>query len=191
MQMTVAILAGGESRRMGTDKAALQFGGVTLLERAARTALAAGLPALVVGRARPAGWQTPGVDFAPDASPGHGPLGGLETALRRAATPILALACDMPLLTGEALRWLCDQAASETDKQGLAVLNDGQWEPLFSVYTPMCLPLIASRLLAGRLSLHGLIESGDFTRVDAPGWVAAQLVNVNTPEDMEKLFISF
>ena len=187
--MTVAILAGGESRRMGTDKAALPFGGLPLLERAARTALSAALPAVIVGRARPDGWQTPGVDFAPDAAPGHGPLGGLETALRRAATPVLAVACDMPLLTSEALHWLCDQAAAETGKHGLAVRNDSRWEPLFSVYTTACLPLIASRLLAGRLSLHGLIEAGDFAHADAPGWVAAQLVNVNTPEDLEKLFI--
>ncbi len=185
--MTVAILAGGESRRMGTDKAMLPFGGVTLLERAARTALSAGLPVLIVGRERPDGWQTPGIDFVPDDGPGRGPLGGLQTALRHTGGPILAIACDMPLLTGDALRWLRDQAAAGTGELGLAVINAGRWEPLFSVYAPACLPLIESRFLAGRLSLHGLIESGDFARADAPGWVAAQLLNVNTPEDMAQI----
>lgn len=187
LQMTVAIFAGGESRRMGTDKAALRFGGVSLLERAARAALSAGLPVLVAGRERPEGWQTPGVGFAPDAAPGRGPLGGLETALRYAATPVLAVACDMPLLTPDALVWLRDQAVAGMGEHGLAVLQDGQWEPLFSVYTPLCLPLVESRLAAGRLSLHGLIEAGDFARADAPAWVAPQLVNVNTPEDLARL----
>ncbi len=70
---------------------------------------------------------------------------------------------------------------------GLVVVNDGRWEPLFSFYTSACLPLIESRLAAGRLSLHGLIEAGDFAVVEAPGWVAAQLVNVNTPEDLARL----
>lgn len=185
--LTAAILAGGESQRMGTDKAVLLWGGMTLLERAARTALAAGLPTLVVGRPRPDGWQTPAVDFASDDAPGRGPLGGLETALRRAGDPVLAVACDMPLLTPSALRWLRDQAAAGTGELGLAVVNEGRWEPLFSVYTPTCLPLIESRLAEGRLSLHGLIESGDFGRVDAPDWVAAQIVNVNTPEDLARL----
>lgn len=185
--MTAAIMAGGESRRMGTDKATLLFGGVPLLERAARTALATGLPVLVAGRDRPAGWPLPSVDFAPDAAPGRGPLGGLEAALRRAGQPVLALACDMPLLGPDALVWLRDQAAAQPGAHGLAILNAGQWEPLFSVYTPACLMLVESRLASGRLSLHGLIESGDFARADAPDWVAAQLVNVNTPEDLARL----
>ena len=187
LQMTAVILAGGESRRMGTDKAALVFGGIPLLERAARAALTAGLPVLVVGRERPDGWPLPAVDFAPDAAPGRGPLGGLETALVRARTSVLALACDTPLLGPSALAWLWDRAASEASTHGLAVLNGGQWEPLFSVYAPACLPLIEARLTSGRLSLHGLIESGEFGRADAPDWVAAQLVNVNTPEDLARL----
>ena len=185
--MTVAILAGGESRRMGTDKAVLLFGGLSLLERTARTALFAGLTVLVAGRACPDGWQTPKVDFVLDAAPGRGPLGGLETALKHADGPVLAVACDMPLLTSEALIWLRDRAAASTSEHGLVVLNEGQWEPLFSVYAPACLPLIESRLAAGRLSLHGLIEAGDFARADAPGWVAVQLVNINTPEELRRL----
>ena len=191
LQVTVAILAGGESRRMGTDKAALLFGTVTLLERTARTALSAGLAVLVAGRACPDGWQTPKVDFVPDAAPGRGPLGGLETALKHMGGPVLAVACDMPLLTSEALVWLRDRAAASTSEHGLAVLNDGQYEPLFSVYAPACLPLIESRIATDRLSLHGLIESGDFARADAPGWVAAQLVNINTPEELAHLGLAF
>lgn len=185
--MTAAILAGGESRRMGADKANLTFGGVPLLERAARAAQAAGLPVLVAGRARPPDWPLPEADFFPDAAPGLGPLGGLETALRRAGTPVLALACDMPLLTPEALRWLRELAATSVGPHGLAVTRAGRWEPLFSVYAPACLPLIESRLAQSRRSLHGLIEAGDFTNVEAPDWVAAQLVNVNTPEDLARL----
>jgi len=187
LQLTVAILAGGASRRMGTDKAALLFGGVGLLERTARTALSAGLPVLVAGRTRPDGWPLSEVEFVPDAAPDRGPLGGLEAALRHAAHPVLALACDMPLLTAAALDWLREAAAGGTAEHGLAVQNSGQWEPLFSVYTPACLPLIEARLSAGRLSLHRLIEAGEFATAAAPDWVAAQLVNVNTPDDWARL----
>ena len=187
MPTTIAILAGGQSRRMGADKAVLEYEGMTLLERAARTALATGMPVLVAGRSRPDNWPLPNVDFVPDTVPNRGPLGGLETAMRRAAGPIVALACDLPLLTADALHWLSAQASGQPHEHGLAVLNDGQWEPLFSVYTPACLPLIERRLAAGRLSLHGLIESGDFGRADAPAWIAAQLANINTPEELAKL----
>lgn len=185
--LTAAILAGGESRRMGTDKTLLEIGGVTLLELAARTAQSSGLTPLVVGRDRPQNWPLAEVLFLPDLLPGRGPLGGLETALRHTGSPVLALACDLPLLTAEALCWLAAQAEEERGEHGLAVLNEGKWEPLFSIYKPSCLPLLETRLTAGRLSLHGLIESGNFSCLEAPDWVRAQLVNVNTPEDLARL----
>ena len=197
--MHAAILAGGESRRMGRDKAALEVGGVPLLERTARLAGEAGLPVLVVGRLCPDGWPLPDTEFVPDDLPGRGPLGGLHAALRRAGGPVLALACDLPLLSADALRWLAGEwrEQEERDRQegrdgqgggdGLAVRNGEGWEPLFSVYAPACLPKIEPRLAAGRLSLHGLIETGEFGRVAAPAWVAAQLVNANTPEEWGKV----
>ena len=187
LQTTIAILAGGQSRRMGTDKAVLEIGGLSLLERAARLALAAALPVVVVGRECPNGWPLPAVPFLPDAVPGRGPLGGLHTALHHVGGPVLALACDLPRLTADALAWLLAQATAQSGPHGLAVLHDGQWEPLFSVYDPDCLPLIESRLAAGRLALHGLIEAGDFGRLEAPDWVAAQLANINTPDEWARV----
>jgi len=186
LQMTVAILAGGESRRMGTDKAALEVGGMTLLEHTARAAYAAHPAVFVVGRPKPRDWRVDFVEFVTDAEPGLGPLGGLNTALQYVHTPVLALACDLPLLTTEAVHWLRVQYA-HSSAQGVIVSHGGRLEPLFSIYLPSCLPLIQSRLAEGRRSLHGLIEAGDFGRADAPDWVAAQLVNVNTPEDLARL----
>ena len=186
LTLTVAILAGGRSRRMGTDKAALEIGGISLLERMARLVRNADLPALVAGRASPDGWPLPEVRFAEDSAPGLGPAGGLATALRQAQTPVLALACDLPLLTADAVRWLGAQA-EHGNTHGLIVVNGEQWEPLFSVYRPACLPLIESRLAEGRRSLHGLIQAGEFAFVDAPDWVAAQLANVNTPDDWDAI----
>lgn len=181
--LTIAILAGGRSRRMGTDKAALQIGGVSLLERTARLALAVNPPVVVVGRACPNGWPLPQVTFVEDAEAGLGPAGGLATALRQAQTSVLALACDLPLLTEDALRWLIAEAKAQFAPSGLVAVNGGQQEPLFSVYHPECLPLIEARLAAGRRSLHGAIEAGAFAFAEAPEWVSVQLANVNTPEE--------
>ncbi len=190
MKITVTILAGGLSSRMGTDKATLEWDGKTLLEWTARTALGAGLPVIVVGRPRPDAWPLPQIAFVPDRTAGRGPLGGLGAALYHAQAPVLALACDLPLLQPADLHWLTARSASidvAGGPHGLAVRNRGQWEPLFSVYAPACLPLLESRLLAGHLSLRGLIGAGDFHAADAPAHVAAHLVNVNTPDDMARL----
>ena len=187
MTLTIAILAGGESRRMGTDKAGLEIGGMTLLERTARLALAQNLPVLVVGRARPDGWPLPDITFIADAEPGLGPLGGLAAALSHTRGSVLALACDLPLLTEETLRWRTELAKEIVAAHGRVTVNGGQLEPLFSIYRPLARVLIEAQLAQGRRSLHGLIGAGKFVLDPAPDWVAAQLFNANTPEDWAKI----
>ncbi len=188
-EITIAVLAGGESRRMGQDKAALMWQGQTLLERIVQTAQQVAPRVLVVGRARPASGALDFVPFLPDAQPGEGPLRGLEAALHFAGRAgVLAVACDMPLLSADALRWLLAQASvAAPGAEGLAVRNSGQWEPLFSVYGAACLPRVRERLAQGQRSLHRLIDSGGFAAAEAPPWVGAQLVNVNTPADLAAL----
>jgi len=194
MERTVAILAGGQSRRMGRDKAQLDLGGISLLERTARTSLAAAARVVVIGRERPTDWPLPEVPFVPDDAPGLGPLAGLGTALRHASTwhadGVLALACDMPKMNAAGLSWLFEAAAQRRLDHGLAVVNAGQLEPLFSIYTAECVPLIEDLLATNRRSLHGLIEGGSFQRVEAPPEIATLLVNVNTPEDLGRLTLS-
>ncbi len=168
---------------MGRDKAQIQSGGLSLLERIAGEARKAGLPALIVGREQPADWPIPHTTFIADDWPGSGPLGGLLTALRQADRSVLLAACDMPALSADALLWLADQALETPSPHGMAVINRGQWEPLFSLYTVACHDLAEQQMQAGRLSLHGLIEAGRFQSIEAPGWVSAQLVNINTPEE--------
>src|SRR5690349_20502843 len=106
----VIILAGGQSRRMGTNKALLRLapGGPTLIEQV--VALTAPLgPALLVTNT-PADYAFLGLPMVPDARPGSGALGGLYSGLQAAPAPYnLAVACDMPFLQPALLRWLADQ----------------------------------------------------------------------------------
>ena len=185
---TIAVLAGGQSRRMGVDKALLPFGEMSLLERTARAALGSGCSVLIVGRNQPAEWALAGVRFVLDDAPEMGPLSGLDTALRYADTNVLLVACDMPNLSVEALRWLRDAADARFLEHGIVVINGEQIEPLFSLYTPACRPLIAHQMAGNqRRSLQALIEEGRFERLSAPPEIATALVNVNTPEEFAAL----
>ena len=86
-----------------------------------------------------------------------------------------------------ALRWLLCEAQEREIFHGLVVTRDGELEPLFSIYTPSCLPLTHHQLAQGRRSLHGLIERGDFEYVEAPPEIAVCLHNVNTPNDWAQI----
>jgi molybdopterin-guanine dinucleotide biosynthesis protein A len=182
---------------MGRDKAQLRWGEASWLEHTARTALQTALNVAVVGRRRPVNWPLQNVVFLDDAVPDSGPMGGLLAALRWAKElnedcRVLALACDMPQLTQGTIEWVFDQAMQQQLQHGLIVRNGGRIEPLFSIYTVHCLPLLEQRLAPdeysrGRFSLRAFIETADFEYIDAPDTIAAMLHNHNTPEDVKAL----
>jgi len=186
-QITIAIMAGGESRRMGRDKALLPAEGGILLEYVARTAAATGLPVIVVGRTPPEGWSLSAIKFYGDHYPGLGPLGGIATALEATTTDILALPCDLPLLTTPAITWLIDGISGRTLDDGLVTENGSQLEPLFSIYRRKTLPALQSRLAAKRLSILGFLMSAKFEYITAPPEVSIALRNANTPEEWQQI----
>lgn len=126
------VLAGGASSRMGRDKALLELGGLPLIVRAAKLLERVAGPPTVIA---PAGrYHELGLRVVPDDHAGFGPLGGIATALRLAASPWnLVVGCDLPYLTAEWLEFLIQRAkASAAD----AVLpeNERGLEPLCAMY---------------------------------------------------------
>ena len=176
---------------MGRDKAQLEWRGASLLQHACANALRATERVLVVGRERPADWPFESVEFLLDEIADLGPLGGLQTvlefALRHDIDHVLALACDLPLVDENALRWLMQQAETRDLFHGLTTTRDGEIEPLFSVYSVSCLPLLHRQMEENRRSMHGLIECGDFEYLEMPPEIASQLLNINTPDDWARL----
>lgn len=182
-EITIAILAGGASRRMGRDKALLPVEGEPLLLRIARAAQGTGAPVTVVGRDRPDEWPEPDVRFVGDDVKGIGPLGGLATALRSSGTGVILLACDMPMLTTGAIAWLIDHV--DDASRGVVVRNGDRLEPLFAFYPLILLDEIGAMIRDGRHRLRDLVSS--FTIIDAPDALRPALANINTPDDLARL----
>jgi molybdopterin-guanine dinucleotide biosynthesis protein A len=145
MDLSAVILAGGESRRMGTDKAWLRVSGQPLLMRAIQTARHLGAGELFIsGR--------PGVDYSSlncpvllDPQPGLGPLAGIESALGAAAAPLLlVLAVDLPRMTTAFLRRLLERCRPD---MGVVPVLHGRLEPLAAIY-PKRSHAVARQLLA-------------------------------------------
>ncbi|MEP7358575.1 MAG: molybdenum cofactor guanylyltransferase, partial [Anaerolineales bacterium] len=104
--LTIAILAGGRSSRMGTDKAFVRVLGRPLIEEILSQTEGLGTERLIVTN-QPAEYAYLGVPLFGDALPGMGPLGGLYTALHSAARPhVLCIACDMPFVVRPLLDFL-------------------------------------------------------------------------------------
>jgi len=146
--LTVAIQAGGQSSRMGQDKALKPFLGRPLIQRVIdRLSLLA--DEVIVTTNRPDDYEFLGLRLIPDLKPGRGALGGLYTALHAANYPNVAVvACDMPFasaaLIEHALRLLNEDQADVVIPESIEGL-----EPLHAVYRrAACLPAIEAALAA-------------------------------------------
>ena len=177
-----AVLAGGASRRFGTDKADAVLEGRTLLEHAYAT-LTEVFARVVVVSSRPdtprGPWET-----IPDLREACGPLGGIEAALSRANDEGLAatfvLACDLPGVDSAVVRTVVDGLEREL---ALAPRRSGDpdFEPLCALYGSECLSVAGRLLDEGRRSARSLFEAVQGTRVDG---LEGAFVNVNTPADL-------
>ncbi|MGA3293695.1 MAG: molybdenum cofactor guanylyltransferase [Candidatus Acidiferrales bacterium] len=183
------ILAGGQSSRMGRDKALLELDGVPLIVRAAQLVESIAGPGTVVGN--PDAYRSLDLRAIGDDWPDAGPLGGIATALRASSAPwSLVVACDLPYLTRPWLDYLVARAlASRAD--AVLPMNARGAEPLCAVYHKRCEPAIRAALDGGtRKVTDGLsnvrveiIEPAEWKAFDSGGLL---FKNMNSPEDYEE-----
>ena len=161
------VLAGGSSRRLGQDKAFLEVGGLTLVERAVRTLQALGLEVRVVcGSEGQAGLiKCPAIL---DRIPGRGPVMGICSALRHSDHRDNCFhSCDMPLVPSELLRKLW------TLKSGFDVVVptdlEDRIQPLCGIYSRKCLEVLEKTAQQGRLEHSRHLEIGAAEGEDGAG----------------------
>ncbi|MBT4100424.1 MAG: molybdenum cofactor guanylyltransferase [Gemmatimonadetes bacterium] len=190
----IAILAGGNSRRLGQPKACLHVGGRPLLQRVLGATSSLDTPTWLVRAAEPVKplaelMDDTGVPQLIDEYQDAGPLGGLATALAQTSCQrVLLLACDLPFLSSEFLRWLLDRSPHST-----AVVPEDtdadHLHPLCAVYDRRCQPVLNQCLESGRFRVHDfLARLNDKHIVPSSKWQAFDtgglLANINTEADL-------
>lgn len=144
--LTIVIQAGGQSSRMGEDKALKPFLGKPLIQRVIER-LAPIADEMIVTTNRPAEYGFLNQRLAADLKPGRGALGGLYTAIASAAHPLVAVvACDMPFASTSLLEGARRLMVEEEADVVIAKTDEG-YEPLHAVYRrETCLPAIQSAI---------------------------------------------
>ncbi len=182
---TALILAGGDSRRMGQDKAALVLDGETLLQRVSAP-MQSLFPKVMVSVRQPrVGVELPQVCDEVAAS---GPLAGLVTGLAQAETPwLFAVACDMPFITPAVVQGL---AALRGQHQAVVPVVDGHAQPLAAFYAKTALKAMRVSLASDDKSLRGMLQKLDVLYVNEVQLrgMDPQLrsfFDLDTPQDVE------
>lgn len=195
-QVAGIILAGGQSRRMGKNKALLPLPGneqITFVEHLARMLVACCSEVLLVVRDQDATHAynaLPNVCVVLDKTPGHGPLMGLYSGLSEiCSSHALVLAVDMPFIQPEMLAFLLAQPL--TDRLLIPVVHAVP-QVLCAIYPRSILPVIEERLQQGRRDPRSLLDATSVTYIDEARLceIDPQLrsfININTPEELRSL----
>jgi molybdopterin-guanine dinucleotide biosynthesis protein A len=189
MKISAVLLAGGESRRMGKDKATLFFRGEPLwqiqldLLRKLEPA-----ETFVSARTDPA-WRPADVQFVPDALPSRGPLSGLVASLDRISTShLLALAIDMPWTTEKYLKFLCAEIEPGC---GVVPRIGDRVEPVAAIYPREAAIDFRNALTGADFSLQSLVRdlitAGKLREISVPEQEKKLFLNVNAPSNLPVL----
>jgi molybdenum cofactor guanylyltransferase len=175
------IIAGGQSSRLGFNKALLQFQGKPVIERMLET-LAPIVSSIKIIANNPPDYHSLNIETAPDLRPGCGPLSGIHSALSLSNTEyVLIVSCDLPLLTADTLRPLL----LEYPGYDITMFKHKLFEPLCAIYRRSCLP-----------ALEELIDHGEYRIIDLFPTLNTRIIrieqreafqSINTKEDYERL----
>ncbi len=187
--ISVFVLAGGKSTRMGADKAFVMLQGRALLERALDLARSIGDRVAIVGDSGKYAQFAPIVE---DVFPGCGPLGGIHAALRSSPTDLnLILAVDLPFVPAALLQYLVSKAV-ESPAALVTVPQTSQGrQPLCAIYRREFADRAEESLRSGRYKIDALFDK-ECTRVitetelRSAGFSSDVFRNLNSVDDLKE-----
>jgi len=187
MNISAVLLAGGESLRMGRDKATVLFRGKPLWQIQIDFLRKLEPAEIFVSARTDPSWRPDDVQFVADEPPSRGPLSGLAASMvKMRTTHLLALAIDMPFMREDYVRYLCDHIEPET---GVVPTIDNRAEPLAAIY-PREARVDFQRALSGAdFSLQtlvcDLIEAGKLQEIPVTEQEKKLFLNVNELSDLQ------
>jgi molybdopterin-guanine dinucleotide biosynthesis protein A len=157
MTLSAVLLAGGESHRMGVEKATIIFQGVPLWQRQISLLRELQPQEIFISARSESPWRPADTELALDETPSRGPLSGLTRVLERMqASHLVVLAVDMPFMKSMHLRLLCSLAGESC---GVLPMIGERAEPLAAVYPREARKDFSAALLGNQFSLQPLCRN--------------------------------
>ena len=184
---TAVILTGGESKRMGVDKASVVLSGKSLLEH-----VLAQLEPLFSDMLISVREKRPDIAYPQvvDGSESRGPMVGIKAALEVVKTDwVFVIACDMPLISTGLIQHL---AGLRSEFDAVVPFAFDRPQPLFGFYNKTCLPLVEARMKQGQRSMIRLLDDLDTfllseQQVKAMDPELKSLLSLDTMEDVKEV----
>jgi molybdopterin-guanine dinucleotide biosynthesis protein A len=187
MTISAVLLAGGQSSRMGQDKATMLFRGEPLWKNQLDLLRRLQPEELFVSAQTDPPWCPVDVEFVADVQPSRGPLSGITATLSRMAGDyLLVLAVDTPFMTEDYLR---DLSMRTEQARGVVPMTKYRAEPLAAIYPRRAITDFKAALVGSNFSLQPLIRNmialGKLRAIEVASEEIALFRNLNEPFDLE------
>ena len=189
--LAALILAGGQSSRMGEDKALISYNDVPILQHIYQIAAACTENVYVLSPWNERYQQilSPKCKYLIESQPGRGPLFGFAEGLTQiSADWILLLACDLPLLNKEILQgWINQLSELPLSTDALVPQRSEIWEPMCAFYRREVLTELQVFLQKGGRSFQKWFSHICVEALPVDSEISLMLCNCNTPLDLEEI----
>lgn len=183
MQITGVILSGGQSTRMGTDKALIQINGKTLLENAIEICKSICNDIIISSNYQD--HEKFGYKVVPDEIENCGPMGGIFSSLKESNTHWnFVISVDAAYVEPDFVKFIISEIGSFDAI--VPAHNEGK-EPLISLYNKNGLPKMLYHLESGNFKMHNLLSTLSTKFVNSQNWVEKFpkiFFNLNRPSDI-------
>ena len=179
MEATAIIMAGGDSARMGQDKSILLIEGQPMIKHI-YDQLCPHFNQIIISSNDISKYSFLGIEVVPDKVAGHGPLGGIASALKASANDLnFVVACDIPQVDTALMKTMFKECRDfDAVVPGI---GQSRYEPLFAVYKKSTLAAIEAALLSGNNRIIDALSCCRVRYIDLTG--TQQLNNLNTMKD--------
>ena len=188
-EITGIVLAGGQSSRMGYNKAEAEMHGESMLIRMIEK-LKEITPTIVVSSGTT---NYPNIPYMqiPDEHPQCGPMGGIYSVLKASNTSLnLVVSCDIPLVSIDLLEHIVAIAAHSEALITVPIDDNGQPQMMCAVYHRDVVPILQQQLVAHAFKMKNLLNlvSVEYVKIskEHPLYVEHAFMNVNSPINLEE-----
>lgn len=194
VEYSIAINAGGQSSRMGTNKALVDLNGKPIIQHMLeRLKPLDDAQEIFLVTNTPEEYEHLGLRMVGDIMPDGGALGGIYTAVQQSTTPYtLVLACDMPFIAADLLKFMLTLCENEKPLFEVVVPRvEGYPQGLHAVYHKRCAPMIAMSLQLKQLKVIGFYDNVQVRYIDEPEYEEFDpdkfaLMNINTQDELAR-----
>ncbi len=184
----IAILSGGQSSRMGINKALASLNGAKVIEYILAR-LQPRFDELLIVTNEPKLFEKYPARVITDIYPRKGPIAGIHAALKTTSqAQLFVLSCDMPFINADVINYMLERAQGY---DSVVPVLGGRLQPTAAVYNQSCLPLLIDCLEKDKLKLTRIFEDLNALYLDETvfscfGQVSELFFNINDPAALEK-----